>query len=155
MTLTAWRIVKRKHAAAALSGDGARRYGGRWNRKGTAVIYTAQSISLAALEMLVHLSAADLLAEYVVLSVAFESRHVETPKRSALPRNWRDDPPPVEAQSFGSDWAAAARSVVLRVPSAIVETEFNYLINPGHPDFRQLRIGSPRPFGFDPRLAKG
>jgi RES domain-containing protein len=154
MSLTAWRIVKRKHAAAAFTGDGARRHGGRWNHKGTAIIYTAQSISLAALEMLVHLSAAELLTEYVVLSVAFESKHIETSKRSNLPRNWRDDPPSVEAQSFGSDWAASGRSVVLRVPSVIVEMEFNYLINPHHSDFAQLKFGSLRPFGFDPRLTK-
>ena len=72
VSLTAWRIYKPKHAATAFTGEEASLFGGRWNNKGVAVVYTASSISVAALEMLVHLQAAEILKKYVVRSVVFQ-----------------------------------------------------------------------------------
>ena len=72
MSVTAWRITKRKHTRHAFTGEGAREFGGRWNNPGTAIVYTAQSQSLAALEMLVHLDSSDLLEKYVLIGVEFD-----------------------------------------------------------------------------------
>lgn len=70
-----------------------------------------------------------------------------------LPDDWRLLPAPPSTQEFGSRWVVEARSVVLRVPSAVVEGEFNYLLNPHHPNFARLEIGEPQRFSFDPRLS--
>jgi RES domain-containing protein len=71
----------------------------------------------------------------------------------SLPGDWRQLPAPPSTRELGSRWAVETRSVVLRVPSAVVEGEFNYLLNPRHPDFARLEIGEPQRFSFDPRLS--
>jgi RES domain-containing protein len=152
--LTAWRITKRSHVRNAFNGSGARKYGGRWNSPGTSVVYTAQSQSLAALEILVHLDNPDLLQKYVLIGVAVDESLVAEVSRSRLPRNWRTDPPRAELRLIGDQWAADATSAVLRVPSALVPDESNFLLNPLHPDFGRLVIGKPISFRFDPRLAR-
>lgn len=152
MTVTAWRIAKSKHARAAFTGEGARLFGGRWNSPGIAVIYTAQSQSLAALEMLVHLESSDLLPNYILFEVGIDESLVTQIDLSQLPKNWRDDPPPAKVRAIGDVWVAGGTSAVLRVPSAVVPGENNFLLNPRHEDFPQLRIGKPLPFRFDPRL---
>ena len=86
MIVTAWRITKRKHARNAFSGEGAREFGGRWNNPGTAVVYTAQHQSLAALEMLVHLDSSELLQSYVLIGVEFDESLVERVGASELPK---------------------------------------------------------------------
>jgi len=149
---TGWRIVKTRLAARAFDGEGARRYGGRWNSPGTRVVYTAQSVSLAVLELLVHLQASPLLASYALRSARFDDRPVSAVDRSSLPSDWRAFPAPPALQRIGDTWIAAGSSLVLEVPSAIVEGESNYLINPAHPAFRRLRIGPPVRFRLDPRL---
>jgi RES domain-containing protein len=150
--VTAWRITKRKHARNAFTGEGARRFGGRWNHPGTAVVYAAQSQSLAALEMLVHLDSSELLEKYVFLPVELDEALITLVDLSRLPRNWRADPPPAEVKAVGDEWAASGTSVVLRVPSGLVPSESNFLLNPGHPDVGRLRIGKPLSFRFDSRL---
>lgn len=152
--ITAWRIVKRKHASRAFTGEGARRYGGRWNSPGIAIVYTAESQSLAALEMVVHLDSSELLHNYVVFEVGIDESLVAKVETSHLPRNWRADPPPMKVLEIGDAWAEAGTSVVLRVPSAILPPEHNFLLNPRHRDFSKLRIGKPSAFRFDPRLAR-
>ena len=127
MRLSAWRIFKPKHAATAWTGEGARLYGGRWNSNGSAVVYTAGNAPLAALELLVHLASHQVLESYYLCEVTFDESLVEHVRRS---------------------------SVVLRVPSVIIESEFNFLLNPGHPDFSRVRVGRPRRFRFDPRVLK-
>ena len=153
MTVTAWRITKRKHVRHAFSGEGAREFGGRWNHPGTAVVYTAQSQSLAALEMLVHLDSSELLEKYVLLGVDFDHSLIRPVEPSDLPRNWRSDLPPAQLRLIGDDWILSGSSAVLRVPSALVPRENNFLLNPGHRDFARVRIGKPLAFRFDPRLA--
>ncbi|SRR5712692_2865959 len=151
---TAWRITKRKHARNAFSGEGAREFGGRWNNPGTVIVYTAQSQSLAVLEMLVHLESPELLEKYVLLEVEIDGALVTDVERSQLPRNWRTDPPPAQVRAIGDEWVRAGSSAVLRVPSALVPGENNFLLNPNHPDFTRLRIGKPLSLHFDPRLVK-
>lgn len=154
MILHAWRIVKSKHAAGAFTGNGAKQSGGRWNSPGRAVVYTAGSASLAMLELLVHLQADELLKYYVLFPVAFDERWVMTLPLRSLPRLWRRSPPPRAVQALGDRWIAGARSAVLRVPSAIVAGECNYLLNPAHADMGRIRIGPKQPIRFDRRLIK-
>jgi RES domain-containing protein len=151
---TAWRIVKRKHTRTAFSGEGARRYGGRWNSPGVQIVYTAESQSLAALEMVVHLDSSELLRHYVVFEVGIDESLVVKVGLAQLPRNWRADPPPKKVREVGDAWARAATSVVLQVPSATLPAEHNFLLNPHHADFPKLVIGKAFSFQIGPRLAR-
>jgi RES domain-containing protein len=150
--LTAWRITKRKHARTAFSGEGARQFGGRWNHPGVPMVYAAETRSLAALEILVHVGSAELLEKYVLFEVGIDEALVTRLEADKLPKNWRADPPPEKLRTLGDEWALSANSAVLQVPSALVAGEKNFLLNPRHPDFSRLRLGRPQPFDFDPRL---
>lgn len=154
MSLTAWRLVQAKQAEGAFSGEGARRYGGRWNHAGTPMVYTAGSISLAALEVLAHLEAYQVLNTYVCIPVEFDEALYRTIDLSRVPDDWAADPAPSSTRDLGTDWIRSSGSAVLAVPSVLIPLERNYLINPLHPDFGKLRIGSPQPFRFDPRVIK-
>lgn len=149
---TGWRIVKTKFAAHAFDGEGARLYGGRWNSPGVRMVYTSESLALAALEILAHLGRSGALAAYSRCAVRFDERLVTSLDRSLLPADWRTYPAPAELQLIGNSWVADGTSAVLEVPSALVETERNYLLNPLHPEFGSLIIEPPKPFDFDPRL---
>jgi RES domain-containing protein len=151
-TLLAWRLVKARHADSAFDGEGARLYGGRWNGVGTRVAYASDSAALAILEVLVHLQASAVLPSYSLVPVEIPAALVHPLAPEALPADWRRSPPSPEVRAVGDRWVRAGTSAVLRVPSAIVETEHNLLLNPAHPDFARLRIGEARPFAFDPRL---
>lgn len=116
------------------------------------MIYTAQSQSLAALEILVNAESAELLGHYVVIEVVIDSGFIIKLDPGALPRNWRGDPPPTKVRKIGDEWISQGASAVLQVPSAVVPAENNFLLNPRHPDFHKLRTGKPLPFHFDERL---
>jgi len=155
LTITAWRITKRKHAKTAFNGSGARKYGGRWNSIGSPTVYSSQSQSLAVLEMLVHLESPELLQQrFVLISVKIDESLVREVAVSDLPRNWRSDPAPVKLRTIGDEWLQAGTSAVLRVPSTLVPAECNYLLNPRHSDFSKLVIGDPITFHFDHRLTR-
>lgn len=149
----AWRIVKELHAGTAFSGEGAARVGGRWNSRGTRVVYASATQSLALLESLVHLNPT-LLFRYAAISVEFPADVVEDLPLKQLPDDWRHEPPAAATKRLGDRWVREARSAVLAVPSVLVPTETNYLLNPAHPDFKRLTIGAPAPFAVDPRLLK-
>ncbi|MGV3661007.1 MAG: RES family NAD+ phosphorylase [Prosthecobacter sp.] len=151
MMRRAWRLVKEKHAGSAFDGEGAWLFGGRWNSVGTRVVYTSGTQSLAALETLVHLNP-PVLFKFVVIPIDFDDRMVEQLAASALPMDWKEEPPGPATKHVGDQWAQQARSAVLELPSAIVPGESNYIINPAHPDFKKMSIGKPQPFSFDPRL---
>lgn len=153
MKVTAWRIAKQKHAKTAFTGEGARLFGGRWNNPGTSIVYTAQSQSLAVLEMLVHLDSPELLGKYVLFEIGMDDSVIGHVDPSRLPKSWRVDPSPAGVRAIGDDWIDAGTSAVLRVPSALIPSENNFLLNPRHKDFPRLSIGKPMPFSFDRRLA--
>ena len=153
MILTAWRITKRKHARTAFSGEGARQFGGRWNHPGVSMVYAAETRSLAALEILVHLGSAELLEKYVLFEVGIDEALMTRVEVDKLPKNWRADPPPEKLRALGDEWVLSASSVVLQVPSALIPGENNFLLNPRHPYFPRLRLGKAASFDFDPRLA--
>jgi len=152
--VSAWRITKRKHARSAFSGEGARLYGGRWNSPGTAIIYTAESQSLAVLEILVHLDSPELLKKYALFRVGIDESYIIDIDAAILPRNWRTEPVPGKVQKIGDQWVTNATSAVLRVPSTLVPGEFNFLLNPRHADFPKLQFSGPIPFHLDPRLTE-
>jgi RES domain-containing protein len=117
------------------------------------MVYTAESRSLAALEVLANVLDRQTLSlrPWVLAWAEFPAALVETPSR--YPDDWRAHPAPESTRAFGNTWFDAARSPALRVPSAVILGEFNYLLNPRHPDFAQIRLGPPEPFSFDPRIA--
>lgn len=154
MTQRAWRIVKRKHSKDGFSGEGARQLGGRWNSPGVAMVYTAEHVSLAVLEIFVHVEHTGLLANYVLFQVDFEDGLVETFEPASLPRNWRSYPAPLSLRAIGDQWVADGQSAVLSVPSSVVPLERVFLLNPQHPAFPRIKVGKPQPFSFDARLLK-
>jgi RES domain-containing protein len=150
--ITAWRIVKARYTDDIFSGEGARLLGGRWNKIGHRVVYTAASVSLATLELLVTTPRAQLLSAFVISSCTFPEVLVDEIDETQLPANWRDYPPPSELQQLGNAWLLSGSSAVLSVPSAVTPEERNYLINPEHEHFRSVDVGSSRPFQIDLRL---
>jgi RES domain-containing protein len=151
--LTVYRIVKARNARSAFGGDGARIAGGRWNRPGEAMVYTSASLALAAIETFIHLGEDGLHIKFVYLKAAIpDELPIQRCRRP--PRNWRAEPPEEQSMRYGSEWLRAGRTAVLEVPSAIVPSEKNYLLNPHQPDFRRIRIANALPFVFDPRMWK-
>jgi RES domain-containing protein len=135
-----WRLCRRPHAD--LSGEGARRFGGRWNSPGRPVVYLADHPALAALEVRVHLD-----LPFELLPADFVLMRVMVP----------DSPNTVfeaaaNSVTTGDAWLAEARSAVLQVPSVLVPHAWNVLLNPSHPDASQASLRSVEPFDFDPRL---
>ncbi len=152
---TVWRLCKASRRAEAFTGEGSRRAGGRWNPKGTAVVYAAESLALAAVELFVHLDPAELAAACVAFPVGLpEGLPVEHVAPEQLPPNWRDVPAPEALAELGRRWLTDAAAAVLRVPSAVVPPESIFVLNPAHPDFARLAIGASQPFQFDPRFRK-
>ena len=149
---TGWRLVKKRYAANAFDGEGARLYGGRWNSPGVPMVYTAATLSLAALELLVHLNDRRHLAGYQQCAAHFESHQVTVVEGTALPEDWRKYPAPEALRQIGGRWAEELATPVLRVPSAVVPQEGNFLLNPLHPAFRELVFNPPGPLSLDSRL---
>lgn len=149
----AWRLTKTKYLSSAWNGEGAKKAGGRWNSPGVPVVYVSASLSLALVEVLVHLPA-EVLGAYSAVPVEIDDALVTALPPARLPAEWKDSPPGPSTQAIGDAWVAGGESVALRVPSVVVPGEFNFLLNPAHRDFGRLRIGAPTAFPFDPRLAR-
>ena len=144
-----FRIAKEQHAKD-LSGVGARLYGGRWNHKGVAVAYASESRALAALEYLVHVPMSIIPRDLEIMELVIPKRIIpENIDTADLPPKWRKYPPPQSLATLGSNWVHSNRSLLLRVPSAVVENEFNILINPEHEDLKRIRTIGPVRFEFD------
>ena len=147
-----WRLSRAEHASTGFSGEGTRLVGSRWTARGLPSVYTSQSIALAVLETLVHMEVKH-LSSYVVIPADIPDKlPIEVVKVSDLPRGWKRTPAPMSLQRIGMQWLRSQRSVALQVPSAIVPDEFNYVLNPIHPDFERIKIGKPNAFRFDSRL---
>lgn len=136
-----------------MSGEGAHRYGGRWNLKGQPAIYTAATLSLAALEILVQVDTDLIPNNFIAFAVDIpEDIRIERLSPADLPPDWREAYPPQNCQLAGSQWLTRSGSAVLAVPSAIIPEENNHLLNPHHPDFAKISIQLPVAFSFDVRL---
>jgi RES domain-containing protein len=149
-----WRICRAPRASTAFDGEGARLSPGRWNRTGTPIAYCASSLSLATLEIFVHLDPADIPEEYVSIRAEIPVRLVEVLDPATLPSDWRATPSSDATREIGAKWTTELRSVALVVPSAITPSEQNVLLNPRHPEIRHLVVHPPERFAFDPRMAK-
>ncbi len=149
-----WRLCRKPHAREPLSGKGGSIVAGRWHEKGSRIVYTAGTLSLAALELLVHVGVnhapSDLVAVEIVIPDDVEVGELPP---SDLPRNWRDVPAPRRLQQLGTKWLRGRKSAVLRVPSAVIPAESNFLLNPLHPDASRIRVMGVTSFELDPRLA--
>jgi RES domain-containing protein len=149
---SAWRIVRAARRQSAFTGEGARVYGGRWNSRGTAVVYLSEHESLAALELFVHLTPLSPNDRYLSFRVDWDDKLTEYFSVKDLPRDWNTEPPSFETMQIGDEWVRAGKSVALAVPSVLSTSEMNFLLNPKHPDFKRIKIGQPVEYRFDPRL---
>ncbi len=146
-----WRLCRAVHAAGAFSGEGARRFGGRWNSRGTPMVYTSSSLALAAIELFVHLEPSQAPGDLVAIAATLpEGEPARALAPSELPSDWRSDES--GPRNLGDEWIRSAASLALRVPSVPIPIEWNVLINPQHPRFRDLQIDLPQPFVFDARM---
>ena len=150
----AWRILKTEFVPGAFDGEGARRFGGRWNSVGVPMVYTAATISLGLLEIMVHIGEESVLPSYSICEVEFDESLITRINIKTLPTNWKVSPPPPELLAIGDAWISDGTSAVLQVPSVLVETESNYLFNPRHKDFGRIRLYPPKPYQLDDRLFK-
>jgi RES domain-containing protein len=151
-----FRIVREKYIDSALSGRGAQRSNGfRWNSLGTPMVYTAESRSLAVLEVAVHLDLSEDLPtdRYLVGIEIPDDLEILTLQKSDLPEGWDSKPPEKLTQKMGDSFIQGNLSAVLRVPSSIIQDEYNYLLNPMHKDFARINSEVPVHFGFDKRLS--
>ncbi len=147
------RILRKRYAKAPFDGEGACRHGGRWSSPGVRLAYASEHLSLAIIEYFVHLDRDDPPPDLVVATADVPddvSRVDVAPAR--LPATWRQTPAPAELAAIGDRFARARRAAILVVPSALVPDEFNWLLNPEHPDFRRLRIHPAEPFSYDARF---
>jgi RES domain-containing protein len=145
-----YRLSSKRYPAN--DGNGASLYGGRWNHKGTALIYSAEIRALCALEILA--SADEFADDYVITPIEVPaSVAIEVISVAQLPRGWNAPEPTDLTRDIGTRWAQAVRTAVLCVPSAVIPRELNYLLNPAHSDFSQIRFSDhPEAFFFDERL---
>jgi RES domain-containing protein len=119
------------------------------------MVYLGGTLSLAALETFVHLTAEDARLRLVAFEVVVpDDVPIDVFGLDALPHDWRDEPPPDSTKALGTAWARSGRTALAEVPSVIVPEETNLLLVPGHPDSARLLIGPPKPFGFDARMWK-
>ncbi|MEJ2218347.1 MAG: RES family NAD+ phosphorylase [Gemmatimonadota bacterium] len=152
--VTAWRIVKKRHAESAFDGEGARHYGGRWNSPGHAAVYVAESRALALLEILAGVRSLRPTFGYLLIPVRFDESLVLAVAPKVLPSGWNQNPPHPSTQRIGDDWLDRKESAILKVPSALVPEEYNYLLNPAHSEFGRIEIGTPREISIDSRFTE-
>src|SRR5271155_2132666 len=150
-----WRICRERYAAEAFSGEGARRFGGRWNSRGVPMVYASTSLALAAIEMFVHLEPNQAPGDLV--SIVAELPQGEPAlkwDRTALPAKWwSDELAPMK--ELGDVWIRNKQSLAVLAPSVPIRLEWNVLLNPTHPRIGGVRIDAPQPFAFDSRMFSG
>ncbi|OAT54622.1 RES family NAD+ phosphorylase [Providencia heimbachae] len=148
-----YRLIKSDFVHDAWSGQGARLYGGRWNHKGTSAVYVSTQISLATLEILVHLNQERLLNHYNLFSIEISDKQVMRLPLEHLPDDWQSDPAPTSTMDIGTAWLTDNASVALLIPSCVIPYEYNAIINPNHPQFtKAINSIKPLDFSFDARL---
>ncbi|HME06917.1 MAG TPA: RES family NAD+ phosphorylase [Bryobacteraceae bacterium] len=147
MSQRVYRVCRAVHAR--LDGEGAKRVGGRWNSPGHAVVYMAQSISLAVLENLAHMSRQDFPTGYVSVSASIPDE-LSILSEQDIKKHLPDAGP----RELGDHWLESGATAVLRVRSAVIPEEFNYLLNPAHPEFARILVEPPKPFVFDEGLLR-
>lgn len=146
-----FRLSKTKYARD-LSGKGAEMAGGRWNSKGVPAIYTSASRALCTTEIAVHTPLGNIPQDYQIISIKIPDTGIYALPEPGLPKDWKIFPHSMHTQKIGDQFARESKFLVMRVPSAVVQGDFNYLINPRHQDFSKVKIVNVQPFSFDERL---
>lgn len=146
-----YRIAKEQYIKD-LSGEGSRLYGGRWNNKGTRIIYTAESRSLATVEYLVHVPLQIIPRDLYIAEIDVPDVEIEIVEPASLEKNWQDYPSPKLIRDIGDTWQRDNKTLLLRVPSAVIKNEWNILVNPEHKQFHKVKIVSIESYSFDARL---
>nr|WP_207627107.1 RES family NAD+ phosphorylase [Photorhabdus tasmaniensis] len=146
-------MTKTRYLMTAWSGLGAKEAGGRWNSVGTAMVYLSETASLTMLETLVHIHAPQLMDDFTLLSIDVPDEQIQTFNLKLLPPDWASEDALAELALYGDNWAESGSSIALRIPSALSPVEFNYLLNPAHPDlFDLMKTVKKIPYRFDTRL---
>ncbi len=152
---TVYRLLRRPFAATPFDGEGSYLYGGRWSRPGTRLVYTAEHLSLAMIEYLVHIDPDRPPKDLMLAKAEIPDEVSRTQYRvEDLPQGWRTYPAPAFLADLGANFVKKAEAAVLIVPSALATTENNWLLNPAHPDFRLIKTLEAEPFQYDPRLLR-
>jgi len=155
--IEAWRLAAPEYSTTVedmLSGEGAFRFGGRWNSPGRRAVYMGGSLALASLELLVHLGVPEVLRTYRKLRVMIPAGVIRAVDEQGLPEGWAMPGLHPVTQEIGDRWLASGESAVLRVPSAVVAGEVNYVLDPTHPGSAKVEAGSITDFRFDSRIVK-
>jgi RES domain-containing protein len=151
-----FRVLRAAYARSPFDGEGSYRYGGRWSSPGTRLAYASEHQSLAMLEFFVHLDPEDAPDDLVLATANIpDGVSREATEARKLPAHWRDVPAPPALAQIGDEFVKKAQHCVLLVPSALSENEKNWLINPRHPDFKQIVVNAPEPLRYDPRMLRG
>lgn len=138
--------------ASDLSGTGAKLFGGRWNSAGVPMLYLASSRALAALEVLAHLTNIQDPETFCITVFDVPDHSIEAIDKHLLPKDWNSYPSPSSLKKMGDTFARNNKALLLKVPSVIVEDEYNYVLNVNHPDLLKVKIVGSKPFLFDKRL---
>lgn len=147
-----FRLAKSKYSLN-LSGKGAEKTGGRWNSKGTSIIYTSESRALCTAEIAVHIPLGILPKDFKLVMIEIpDSVRVKEIILNQLPQDWNSIPHSGSTQEIGDVFINEQKYAVIKVPSAAVPGDFNYLINPAHADFNKIKIIDSVAFVFDQRL---
>ena len=148
-----WRLCRAVHGETVFSGEGGRRFGGRWNSRGVPMVYTSASLALAAIELFMHLEPSLAPHDLVAISATLpEGEPARTVIPADLPPAWHGDL--ACSRELGDEWIRSGSSLALQVPSVPIPPEWNVLINPAHPRFVELKIDPPQPFLFDARMIR-
>jgi RES domain-containing protein len=145
--------LSRSIYAHDLSGKGAEKAGGRWNSKGVSVVYTSSSRALCVAEIAVHTPLGILPVDYYLVTIEIpDTVNIYEVSAGSLPKDWRSIPHSGSTQKIGDAFIRENKFMVMKVPSAVVQGDFNYLINPFHKDFSRIKIVNTERFSFDDRL---
>jgi len=146
-----YRLSKKKYRED-LSGRGAEIAGGRWNSIGVALLYTGENRALCTAEIAVHTPLGVTPQDYYLITIALPNVGMKEIRAEDLEKNWRTFPHQPYTKTYGDDFVRRNEHLILKVPSAVIQGEYNYLINPKHPHFQQVKIVRSEPFVFDKRL---
>lgn len=146
-----YRIAKQQYLED-LSGEGARLYGGRWNKKGSKMVYFSESLSLCVLEILVHLDYKYLGNDFGYVAIDIPENSIKKVSIKQLSPNWRVNPPQLYTQDFGSKWLKNNKTLALQVPSAVLPVQSNILVNPNHELYSLIKVVEKGKLNLDSRL---
>lgn len=135
-----------------ISGEGASMFGGRWNSIGFPIVYTSINISLSLLEILIYSASYDQIQNNFLVRIEVPDTTIPVISETALPKKWQSEKE--HCRYIGNEFLTQKKTLLLKVPSAIIPEENNILINPLHPEFKKVKIASAKKFEFDGRLFK-